>query len=263
MKPVQNLTWLTLIALGLSLSSCIEEPSKENKLEEAKATHWGYAGESGPEHWAEIEKNSNCGGEFQSPINIVNYSVDSASGKLKIHYSDSTHIHDVINNGHTIQYNFDKGDYVEFRNERFDLLQFHFHEPAEHLIDGIRYPLAIHLVHISDNGHYVVIAAMAKEGESSEPFDFLESYFPISQGEQKQVDRAFDMNQNLPVSKSYFHYRGSLTTPPCSEKVDWIVMKEPITVSLEQVERLRKLMPVNNYRNEQPRNGRRIVLRQL
>lgn len=222
--------------------------------------HWSYDGETGPEHWKEIEKNSNCNGQYQSPINIVNYSVNSNLKPLYIQYSDSTHIHDVVNNGHTIQYNFDQGDYMIWNEKRYVLKQFHFHEPAEHLINGIRYPMVLHLVHLSQEGEYAVLAVMAKEGKSSKPFDFLESYLPIRNGDSVMVDLAFDMNLNLPKDRTYFNYTGSLTTPPCTEDVQWFVFKEPITVSLQQVEELRKLMPLNNYRNEQPLNGRKVYV---
>lgn len=222
--------------------------------------HWSYAGETGPEHWKEIEEGSECGGKYQSPINIVNYTQDSTLEPLKVSYSDSTHIHDVLNNGHSIQYNFDPGDYITLHNKKYGLKQFHFHEPAEHLIEGVRYPMELHLVHVNDAGQYAVLAIMAKEGKSSEPFDFLESHLPVQVGYTEIVDMAFDMNLNLPNQKTYFTYTGSLTTPPCSESVEWFIFKEPITISLEQVEKLRELMPLNNYRDEQPHNGRTIKI---
>jgi carbonic anhydrase len=258
--------YISFFIASTLLSGCKEGTNTSHEQKENEATtfeshsekHWSYSGETGPEHWKEIEKGSECGGKFQSPINVVNYDEDSALQPLKISYSDSTHIHDVVNNGHSIQYNFDPGDYISLYNKKYELKQFHFHEPAEHLIDGIRYPMVIHLVHINDAGQYAVLAVMAKEGKSSEAFDFLESHLPIQVGESKIVDVAFDMNLNLPETKTYFTYTGSLTTPPCSEGVSWFIFKEPITVSLKQVEELRKLMPLNNYRDEQPHNGRSI-----
>lgn len=257
-------THITALLALVLLASCntktknTEENTKEEHPIIHVDKHWSYAGETGPEHWEEIEVNSDCGGKYQSPINIVNYSVDSTLEPINITYSDSTHIHDIVNNGHSIQYNFDTGDFITLNNKKYELKQFHFHEPAEHLIDGIRYPMVLHLVHVSDAGEYAVLVVMAKEGESSEPFNFLESFLPVNIGETATVDKAFDMNLNLPENKTYFNYTGSLTTPPCTESVEWFIFKEPITVSLQQVEELRKLMPLNNYRNEQPHNGRLI-----
>ena len=112
-----------------------------------------------------------------------------------------------------------------------------------------------------EDGELTVLGIMGTEGKNSAPFQFLEKFLPVEKEESKIVDEAFNLNLNLPANhKDYFHYSGSLTTPPCSENVNWIVFKEPITLSLEQVKVLRSLMPVNNYRNEQPLNDR-VVLR--
>ena len=224
-----------------------------------KHTDWSYTGETGPEHWAELEENSVCSGNFQSPVNIVKYKTDTSLKPIDFYYAKETILHDVVNNGHTIQYDFEAGDYLVFKNQNFHLKQFHFHEPAEHTIDGVRFPLAIHLVHQNNNGNFLVIEILVKEGKASKTFDFLESFLPIAKGETKLVNEAFDMNLNLPQNKAYYTYVGSLTTPPCTEGVRWIIFKESISISLEQVELLKYLMPINNYREEQPHHGRAIL----
>lgn len=223
-----------------------------------KNLHWGYQGETGPEHWAEIEKNSDCGGEHQSPINIISSDakVDGSMKPLDIHYASATKIHEVVNNGHSIQYNFESGDYLNYKGDKYELKQIHFHEASEHTINGIRYPMVIHMVHVSDKNQFVVLAVMVEEGQDSAPFKFLESYLPLAKGQTKPINTSFDLNKNLPEDRGYFNYVGSLTTPPCTEGVNWFVFKNPITISLEQVKVLQKLMPLNNYRNEQPLNGR-------
>ncbi|MDY8136149.1 carbonic anhydrase family protein [Aquimarina sp. 2201CG5-10] len=225
-------------------------------------THWEYSGEVGPEHWAELIKDADCGGQHQSPINIVTIDVkkDSNLNPLDIQYSKETKIYEVINNGHSIQYNFEQGDYINYQGDRFDLKQIHFHESAEHTINGIRYPLAIHMVHTNKQGEYLVLAVMVKEGENSQPFEFLENYLPLKKGETKTINSAFDLTQNLPNNRGYYTYTGSLTTPPCTEDVYWFVFKEPITVSLKQVVILRDLMPLDNFRNEQPLNDRIVKM---
>ncbi|QTD37247.1 carbonic anhydrase family protein [Polaribacter batillariae] len=262
-----------VVLLAITFTSCnkgtktAKQSKKTPEKEQVSATnhqkkHWSYAGETGPEHWVEIEKNSECGGEFQSPVNIVSVDAlaDESLKPLDIHYASSTKIHDVKNNGHSIQYNFESGDYINYKGDTYDLKQIHFHESSEHTINGIRFPLVIHMVHVSKKGEYLVLAVMAKEGVSSAPFDFLESYLPLKKGEIKTVDSSFNLNLNLPKNKGYYNYVGSLTTPPCTQGVNWFVFKEPITVSLEQVNKLKKLMPINNYRNEQPLNGRKIKM---
>ena len=220
--------------------------------------HWSYQGETGPEHWAEIEKNSDCGGKYQSPINIIDKDakLDASLKPLDIHYASATKINNVVNNGHSIQYNFEPGDYFNYKGEKYALKQIHFHESAEHTMNGVRYPMVIHMVHVSDKNHYAVFAVMVKEGNNSAPFNFLESYLPLEKGQTKPVNTSFDLTKNLPKDKAYYSYVGSLTTPPCTEGVNWFVFKEPITISLKQVKELQKLMPINNYRNEQPLNGR-------
>jgi len=177
---------------------------------------------------------------------------------LKFYYFPNVKIHDITNNGHSIVYNFEKGDYIVINKEKFVLKQFHFHEASEHTINGIRYPLEIHAVHISKNNDIAVIAILAQEGVSSELFTFLEGYLPLKVGETKEIDADFNFNHILPENKEYYTYTGSLTTPPCTENVKWFVFKEPITVSLEQVKQLQKLMPINNYRGVQEINGREI-----
>ena len=233
-------------------------------VDQQDTTHWTYEGETGPKHWAEIEKQSDCDGNSQSPINIIDvYVVDDTSLQpIDIHYSNNIKIHDVTNNGHTIQYNFDKGDYIMLNDEKHELKQIHFHEASEHTINGIRYPLEMHMVHVSQQNKIAVLAVMAQEGESSEPFTFLENYLPVKNGETKQINANFDLNLNLPQNKEYYTYNGSLTTPPCTQGVRWYIFKTPITISLDQVKQLQSLMPVNNYRDEQPIN-KRIVKRYI
>lgn len=265
-KSVLLLTFLSLV-----LFSCknVEEHSNREALPEEHVSynhsqaeaHWTYQGETGPEHWAEIEKNSDCNGTRQSPINIIDFESkhDPNLKPIEISYSNKVKIHDVTNNGHSIQYNFEKGDYIVVDGKTFELKQIHFHEASEHTINGVRYPLEMHLVHVSDDQQIAVLGVMAEEGGPSEPFTFLENYLPVQIGETKAIDAFFDLNLNLPDSREYYTYAGSLTTPPCTENVQWYVFKTPITISLDQVKQLQELMPINNYRNEQPLNDRVVT----
>ena len=270
---MQNIKLSIFSLLFLSLISCKTAPEKTEEVQEKTATpstaqheDWRYAGEMGPEHWTEFEKNSNCDGKFQSPINLLTKDVVKNEIQLKItdyQYVTLTHIHSVNNNGHSIQYNFSSEDNaVIFDKEKYTLRQFHFHSPSEHTINGIRYPLEIHLVHYNDEKRdYLVIAAMAVEGESNETFVFLEQFLPISVGETKPINTTHDFNQLIPENNGagYFYYKGSLTTPPCTENVNWLIMTSFVTVSETQIELLRQLMPIDNYRDVQHLNGRQIT----
>ncbi len=254
----------SLFCCLIFLCACSQNESKQqhtttNTEKKETATHWTYEGESGPEHWTAIEKDSDCGGLAQSPINIIETDVVLKEVKEQLfdfHYSAQTKIHDVVNNGHSIQYNFDKGDYLNYKKNQFSLKQFHFHEPSEHTINGVRYPLEIHLVHQSAAKEYLVLSLMAIEGETSPAFSFLGKYLPVQIGATKAIDMTFDFKEILAGKAACFHYKGSLTTPPCTEGVNWFIFKEPITVSEAQVKELQTLMPLNNYRTTQDLNGR-------
>jgi carbonic anhydrase len=231
-----------------------ERKTVGNHAQETK--HWSYEGETGPEHWAELEKND-CGGSMQSPIDILDPQAEGALPPLDIHYRVETKIHDIVNNGHTVQFNFDPGDYLVINGVQYMLKQFHFHEAAEHTIKGVRYPLEIHLVHKSEHGDYAVLSVMAEESTTnSKAFDFLENYLPLPAGTTRAVKASFDMSEALPRAKQYYTYTGSLTTPPCTQGVQWFIFKRPVTVSFEMIQELRKNLPVNNYRNVQQINGR-------
>jgi carbonic anhydrase len=228
-------------------------------------THWTYQGEAGPEHWAELEEGAACDGARQSPVNIIRTDTlpdTQASFPLTLKYSAATLVHSVTNNGHSIQYDFAPGDEINFLGEDFALKQVHFHEPSEHTLNGVRFPLELHMVHYSEaRKEYVVLAVMGHEGKPSPAYEVLESHLPLATGETKLIDEAYDLSDALPNSMTpRFHYEGSLTTPPCSENVHWIVFEEPFMLGHEQVRLLKELMPTNNYRSVQPLNDRRVSL---
>ena len=253
-KKITIFLFATLVALG----SCTNK-NKTNQLDEkGKQEHWSYKGETSPEHWAEIEKNSACGGKSQSPINIIGKNTVPINLKdsLKIFYSPKTLLSKVENNGHSIQFDFETGDSIQFNKEIYYLKQIHFHEPSEHKINGVIYPIEAHLVHISNKNQLTVFSVLGIEGEESQLFEFFKSFLPLENGETKEIHQEFDVTGLSLENRAYYFYTGSLTTPPCTENVNWIVFKDPIILSLEEVLALRKNMPLNNYRNEQPLNGR-------
>lgn len=231
----------------------------------AEEPHWSYAGEMGPEHWKELEAGSACAGHRQSPVNIIRTDTEPDSQRrwpLVVHYPASTLIHDVVNNGHSIQYDFDQGDEIAFAGDRYALKQIHFHEPSEHTLNGVRFPIEMHLVHVNEDlNRYTVLAVLGFEGAPSQGYELLESYLPVAVGETRQIDESFDLRQMLPSSLTpRFHYEGSLTTPPCTENVNWVVFEQPFMLSETQVNQLKALMPLNNYRDVQPLEGRPVSL---
>jgi carbonic anhydrase len=266
---MKKLMFLPAILIMIFAVSCKNEEkgteaSEEVEVVKEEPKHWSYDGETSPEHWAEIEKESSCGGSHQSPIDIVTADLVSQESGLKIsdiNYDESTVITNVTNNGHSIQYNFDdKENYVNFGGKRYDLVQFHFHATSEHSVDGMHFPLVIHMVHVSADKDYVVFAVMVTEGEESDTADFLESYLPIQVGETKAIGQPHVFSKYFLGDFSHYHYKGSLTTPPCTETVNWFVFKDPIKFSPAQVKTMADLMPRNNYRPTQPLNGRKVYL---
>ncbi|CAA0197637.1 carbonic anhydrase [Tenacibaculum maritimum] len=254
---------ILIIFIFAFATSCKYDKKANTNHKQAIPTHtnshdWGYDGNAPSKNW---KKNyPDCNGKNQSPIDIISVDTkESISDKLQFDsYNKEIAIHNVINNGHSVQFNFEKGDYHTFRGIRYYLKQIHFHEPSEHTINGVRFPIAIHLVHESTDKKLLVFAVMAQEGKGSLPFDFLESYLPLKKNESKEVGKSFSLSNILPKKTAYYYYIGSLTTPPCTEGVNWIVFKAPITVSKMQIEKMHQSLPDHNYRPIQLLNGRTI-----
>lgn len=267
-KSTILLLFLALFTLACS-SSNVDETHTAHQPKEFTSKHkWNYIGESGPEYWAQLESESECDGHNQSPINIVD--IETKQGVFLEHiteleFEDETTITSLTNNGHTIQYNFN-GDLntIKFENKEYKMKQFHFHSPSEHTINGVRYPLEIHLVHhCEETDAYVVFAMLVQQGVSDPTFDFLEQYLPVHVGETKPINSTYNLGYKVSDifgmdSVDVYTYKGSLTTPPCTEDVLWIVMKNASSASASQIELLENLMPKNNYRNTQPINDRVI-----
>lgn len=255
---MKSLFFLIAVSFLLSFFSC--QPSKEKSLHKDSEKHWSYEGETSPEHWIEIEKNSSCDGEKQSPINIIHKDAVIAplKNELSVNYSSKTLVSKVENNGHSIQFDFEYGDSIVYKNETYLLKQIHFHEPSEHKINGIVYPIEIHLVHVNHSGKITVLGVFGEEGSESDLFEFLESFLPLENGTHKEIHQELDLSILLKNKQSYYSYSGSLTTPPCEENVNWIVFKNPIILSETEVLKLKDNMPINNYRNQQDINNRKV-----
>lgn len=261
--------FLTSLLVILTLSGC--QPSGDKVETETTAsahTEWSYTGESSPEHWAELEVGSACGGQHQSPIDIIDLETEPSHlsrGIVAMEYQPLTTIEAIVNNGHTIEYDFDADDnYLILRGKRYRLKQFHFHSPSEHTFNGRRYPLEIHMVHHSaDAGSYVVFSLLAEQGPPDPAFDFLEGFLPVEKGETKAIHADYDFGSRIRESLesdtwNIYTYEGSLTTPPCTENVLWMIRKAPIHASAKQIALLKQLMPINNYRETQPLYGRTV-----
>jgi carbonic anhydrase len=182
-------------------------------------------------------------GGAQSPVDLANPLRVAALAGLQVEYV-STRVK-VTNNGHTFQINADKGSSLKIEGKRFDLLQFHFHTPSEHTLDGKAFPLELHLVHEAADKSLAVIGVLMTEGTTNTVLGRFWDRLPKSQGE---VDSGvtIDVKDLLPrATDDYFTYSGSLTTPPCTESVRWIVLKQPSQLSKSQIATFKAVFPMN------------------
>jgi carbonic anhydrase len=243
--------------------------ASEEEASHVGEIHWSYEGESGPQHWAGLsEEFALCSeGTAQSPIDIANAeSVEDApalarslgDGTLTI--DDRDHVLDLIDNGHTIQITADGGTTLDIDGITFELVQFHFHAPSEHTIGGRTFPLEIHLVHRSIAGELAVVGAVFTEGAHNDGYQLLVANLPGGPDDARHLDKVpAHADDLLPIPERYYRYVGSLTTPPCSEGVRWILMAEPIEMSAEQLGAFDAVLHENN-RPVQDLGSRRIGL---
>lgn len=221
--------------------------------------HWGYGGEGGPENWGELKSEYGaCKGNQQSPINIqTQQALGAKLTKIKFDWKDSAL--NIKNNGHTIQANYDGGSSIEVNGHKFDLLQYHFHTPSEHALNGKLYDMEVHFVHKAANGDLAVVGVFFKDGAENKALKTVWDNMPSAEGEKKVAGVTINAKDLLPANTSkYYHYMGSLTTPPCTEVVNWYVLENPIEASKTQIQALADLFKANN-RPVQPLN-RRFVL---
>ncbi len=219
--------------------------------------HWDYDGKAGAGKWGKLSSDyAICGlGLRQSPINI-HETIGADLPPIRFNYKPVPL--SIIDNGHTIQVNTAGAGSIKVDAEEFELLQFHFHKPSEEKINGKVYDMVVHLVHKSKDGKLAVVAVMLQAGKEQQLIRTLWSNLPLEQN--KPVDRSeikIDPTLLLPATRNYFTYIGSLTTPPCSEGVLWLVFKSPTQVSKEQVAGFGRIYN-NNARPIQPRNARVI-----
>ncbi|MDF7675700.1 carbonic anhydrase family protein [Neisseriaceae bacterium ESL0693] len=224
----------------------------------ADGSHWGYDGDLSPENWGTMEDAKTCSsGQKQSPIDILNSVEDQKLPAISFNYG-AGHLTNIVDNGHSLQFNFQKGNHITYNDKEYTLVQFHAHEDAEHTIEGVRYPLELHFVHQAEDGSILVIAVFVKEGADNSYFEKLSAFKDLAKAGSLDTDIAFNPEELYPTDKAYYTYSGSLTTPPCSEPVTWILFKQPITMSVAEIEDIAKHLPKHNNRPIQPLNDRVI-----
>ncbi len=193
----------------------------------------------------------------QSPINIVSSRAVPGKHSVAFHYQTSKE--HIQNLGHTVKVTYDAGSSLDFDGKKYDLAQFHFHTPSEHLLDGVTYPMEMHLVH-QEHDHperLLVIGVLFKEGVPNSLVGTMLPGIPARAGEKADLATQLDASSLFQPGEGYFHYDGSLTTPPYSEVVTWLVLDQVHDASAEQIEALNRIEG-NNARHIQDQHARRV-----
>ena len=254
---------LSLTAAALLMGGCAAKHTQEKSahpVHNAHATHhWGYEGAYGPEHWGDLEeKFFICKeGKNQSPVDITGA---RAVEKKHIGFRYFIGGDDVVYNGHAVQVNYRPGSTVSIDGHIFELKQFHFHTPSENTIDGKHFPMEAHFVHADKNGNLAVLALMFEEGANNPELDKILQVLSKKEGEDRKLLHPANASALMPMDVDYYRYNGSLTTPPCSEGVVWIVFKKTVTASPAQIRAIRDEIGHPNNRPVQPINAR-VILR--
>lgn len=229
--------------------------------------HWEYEGDEGPGHWPMLCDGWACGGYQQSPVNIVPPLVRRLSKSLRFYWKNTAT--SIVNNGHTVQYNIEQpadpndGSYISLNGQKYYLLQFHFHAKSEHTVKGEHYPVEIHFVHRNPiNGKLAVIGVFVEEGEENPFFEGIHDIWPHEEGDYTSTE-TYNPDVLMPEGfnnfyKAHFwYYDGSLTTPPCSEIVNWMVWSSNIEASHEQILEMESILH-ENYRPTLPLGSRLV-----
>ena len=224
---------------------------------EGHAPHWVYKGHHGdPAHWAELDPafEACAKGQTQSPIDIRK-AVKTDLPALTFAYTSA--VPTLVNNGHTIQVNLSPGQSLKIGDQAYELLQFHFHTPSEETVAGKHAAMVAHFVHRNAAGELGVVGVLLAQGKKNAAFEGIFAHLPRP-GEKITVDDlTLDLAALLPADKHYYAYEGSLTTPPCSQGVNWMVLKTPVQIGADQIKAFRRLFNAN-ARPIQPLNGRII-----
>ena len=240
---------LKLISVGLLAVSL-------NAFAADESAHWSYGGRTGPAHWGDLEKESApCKlGKEQSPIDITGAKAADLP-PIAFEYAQSPA--EIVNNGHTVQVNLTAGGAIRVGGVEYKLVQFHFHTPSEEKINGKAHAMVAHLVHKSADGKLAVVAILFDSGKENGPLKSVFDAMPAKANETRPLAAGVNASALLPAGRGYYTFMGSLTTPPCSEGVRWLVMKEFPEISPGQLAAFKKLYPTN-ARPVQPLNARRV-----
>ena len=220
--------------------------------------HWAYSGDEGPAKWGDLSTAyETCKiGSMQSPVNLEQ---PLGAGMTGLTFNYKAVPLKILNNGHTIQVNYAHGSTMTSGNQPYELLQLHFHTPSEHAVSGKQYPMEMHFVHKTAEGTLGVVGVFFKQGKKNLALQEIWDHLPRNEnGETPIKGVVINGNDLLPENRDYYRLVGSLTTPPCSENVQWHVFKEPIEASGSQITAFTAIV-AQNARPVQPLNNRLLI----
>jgi carbonic anhydrase len=238
-----------LIALLAVTWAHADEPKSEGEK------HWSYTHGITPKKWGEISPTC-ATGVHQSPIALSTKKASAQSPMVPLEITWNKSTGELVDTGHSEQVNLLPGSFITYGGTRYELQQLHFHSPSEHTIDGKGAPMEAHFVHRSADGKLAVVGILLKQGAAASPFAPVLTTLP-SPGEKRTVE--VELPALLPKSTRHFAYAGSLTTPPCSEDVQWIVMLDEDAVSKPEITSFRAKYP-HNARPVQPLKSRTVEI---
>lgn len=248
-------------ALAVKSSTRLGPPDFDKKETAATVSDWSYSGKKGPQQWGSLKDDyvMCSAGSNQSPVNLSN-AADTVLPPLELSYQTSQSSSETLrNNGNLLRVDFADGNTLQLDGITFTLQSLSLHTPAEHTIDGMTYPLELQFQHQDDNGHIAVVSVLVKYGDASPELEKIRQQLPLPAGQQQALKTPLNIKQLLPNSQLYYRYNGSLTTPPCSEGVRWMVLISPASAAEEQIRAIHDSSGHNSNRPLQPLNARRIL----
>lgn len=231
---------------------------KRKGKKDKQSDEWAYKGDNGPAHWGTLKyKYASCKtGRNQSPINI-DQTIKAKLGKIRsIRKLPGK---EILHNGHGIQINFDFGNMMVLDKMPYQMKHVEFHTPAENTIHGDTYALEAQFFHADSDGNKAIVSVLFKEGKSNKELAKLLLQLPTKKGKKKKLNKRIRAKDLMPSNPRYYRYSGSLTTPPCSEGVKWVVFKTALTASTAQIEKLENALAHTNSRPVQPLYGRVVL----
>jgi carbonic anhydrase len=246
------------IALACGVFAAFALAGDSPIAQEHAGPHWSYAGSDGPDHWGDLDKAFGACrlGHHQSPIDIRG-AKPADLPPIQFAYRP-TPLH-IVNNGHTIQINYAPGSFITVGNKRYQLTQFHFHHPSEERINGKGFAMVAHLVHAAADGSLAVVAVLLDPGAANQEIAGLWTHLPGHEGPEEALDNVqIDATRLLPADRGYYTFTGSLTTPPCTEDVTWLVLKTPTRISQSQADAFGRIYP-RDARPTQQLYGREVL----